>query len=198
LKETLLTTARLHDMGKADERFQALLLNGDLTDAWAQPRTWAKSARLPLTTEQRRAAYRRSTLPVGFRHEMLSTQLAESVLDLPQDPVLRDLTLHLIASHHGYGRPFAPVVVDDDPPDVVLPDLAVGLTSEQRIDRPPHRLDSGIAERFWSLTRRYGWWGLAYLETVLRLADQRASQLEDDGGMAIGDSSQTVEVTVCP
>ncbi|MBP7052561.1 MAG: type I-U CRISPR-associated helicase/endonuclease Cas3 [Phycisphaerae bacterium] len=198
LKETLLTAARLHDMGKADERFQALLLNGDLTDAWAQPRIWAKSARLPLTTEQRRAAYRRSTLPVGFRHEMLSTQLAESVLDLPQDPVLRDLTLHLIASHHGYGRPFAPVVVDDDPPDVVLPDLAVGLTSKQRIDRPPHRLDSGIAERFWSLTRRYGWWGLAYLETALRLADQRASQLEDDGSMAIDDPSQTVEVTVCP
>lgn len=198
LKEALLAAARLHDVGKADERFQALLLNGDLTDAWAQPAIWAKSARLPLTAAQRHVAHRRSTLPVGFRHEMLSAQLAESIADLLQDPVLRDLTLHLIASHHGYGRPFAPVVVDDDPPDVSVPELAVSLTAKQRTDRPSHRLDSGIAQRFWSLTRRYGWWGLAYLETALRLADQHASQSEDEGGTVIDDPSQAVETTICP
>jgi CRISPR-associated endonuclease/helicase Cas3 len=48
--------ADLHDWGKADERFQALLINGDRIDAGAQRTLWAKSARMPATREQRRQA----------------------------------------------------------------------------------------------------------------------------------------------
>lgn len=180
-EQALRAAARFHDLGKADERFQALLLDGDLVVAWAQTTLWAKSAQLPRTPEQRLAAFRRSTLPAGFRHEMLATQLAELAPDLPaDDPVLRELALHLVASHHGQARPFAPVVLDEAPPDVTLPDIGITLTSQQRSQFPPHRLDSGVTERFWALTRHLGWWGLAYLEAVLRLADQRASQREDD------------------
>lgn len=175
-----------HDWGKADPRFQALLVNGDLTHARSQRRLWAKSCHLPLTPAQRHAARRRSQLPAGFRHEMLSVQMAEVVPDTSDNPEDRDLLMHLIASHHGHARPFAPVVEDEAPPDVSLTELGfdLTLTSDRRVAYPPHRLDSAIAERFWSLTRRFGWWGLAYLEAVLRLADQRASELEDRGKAA--------------
>ena len=114
---------------------------------------------------------------------MLSLQFAQAALDrLPGDATDRDLVLHLIASHHGAARPFAPVVIDSDPPDVSLEAIGLrdALTPDQRRVNPPHRLDSGVAERFWTLNRRFGWWGLAYLEAILRLGDQRASELEDD------------------
>jgi len=170
-----------HDWGKADERFQALLRGTDRTDAWLfageSPTLLAKSDGLPRTPRERNEARERSGLPAGFRHEMLSVQLAERSGISALDPAECELILHLIAAHHGNGRPFAPVVLDDDPPDVQYG--GVELSSADRVDRPPHRLDSGVAERFWALTRRYGWWGLAYLETLLRLADQQASADED-------------------
>jgi CRISPR-associated endonuclease/helicase Cas3 len=175
--------AKLHDWGKVDERFQAMLRRTDRTDAWLfageSQAILAKSDGVPQSPSERRAARERSGLPSGFRHEMLSVQLAERSADLPPDLAERDLILHLIAAHHGYGRPFASVVIDDEPPDVEIEGVALSTT--ERRERPPHRLDSGIGERFWSLTRRFGWWGLAFLEALLRLADQQASADEDSG-----------------
>ena len=181
LEASLRMAAACHDWGKADPRFQALLLNGDLNDAWAQPRLWAKSAAMPGSSVLRRRARERSGLPGRFRHEMLSAQLAQHAA-LPGDSAQQELVLHLIEAHHGYARPFAPVAADGAPPEVDLNPLGIALRfgGEARAQCPPHRLDSGVAERFWSLTRRFGWWGLAYLEAVLRLADHRASQREDE------------------
>ncbi len=192
------TAARLHDWGKADPRFQALLRGAGLTDSWLftgrAPQLLAKSA--PQSWRERQAARARSDLPAGFRHEMLSVLLAERASDhLPPDQDVRDLALHLIAAHHGHARPFAPVVVDTHPPEIEY--SGVHLSASNRLENPPHRLDSGIADRFWTLSRRYGWWGLAYLETLLRLADQQASENED----AVLDTDdtptpETEEVTV--
>lgn len=182
-KEALLSAAERHDWGKADERFQAMLLNGTLEDAWAQPTLWGKSAKIPETPALRRLARRRSGLPDGWRHEMLSMLLAETAVNgFKLEEAVKDLVLHLVSSHHGYGRPFAPIVPDETPPDVTLSPikLNVELKAEERKLRPAYRLDSGVAQRFWMLTRRFGWWGLAYLEAVIRLADQRASQLESE------------------
>ena len=169
LIDAVALAGRLHDLGKADQRFQRLLgggsgiLTGELL---------AKSARMPKLPAIEADGY-----PPGARHELLSVRLAESQPErLPQDPLLRDLVLHLVASHHGRCRPFAPVVFDDAEDTV-----AVTLDGQRYSATLPTglaRLDSGVAQRFWRLVRAYGWWGLAWLEALLRLADHRRSEWE--------------------
>jgi CRISPR-associated endonuclease/helicase Cas3 len=174
LRSAFELAATWHDAGKLDERFQILLRRGDEVAVAAAAAPLAKSVSVAASPARRRAIREASGLPVEFRHEMLSLQLAERFAPLPEDPDLRDLVLHLVASHHGHARPFAPVVLDPSPPGVVgsVGGRRIVLDAPSRsAAAPPHRLDSGVADRFWRLTRRYGWWGLAYLEAVFRLAD---------------------------
>lgn len=175
LRRALVVAAERHDLGKADLRFQAMLLNSSLDMAAMQPALWAKSARGIGKSNP-------GSLPSGFRHEMLSVELAQRFEhDLAADS--QDVMLHTIAAHHGHARPFAPVVIDESPPDVDLSKLIprdastcdFKLSSEERGRCPAHRLNSGIAERFWKLNHRFGWWGLAWVESILRLADWTAS-----------------------
>lgn len=174
----LRTAACWHDAGKLDERFQVLLRQGDeLAAIDGEP--LAKSADIPPSPAQRRAIRAASGLPLDFRHEMLSLQLAERYAPLPASKAISDLVLHLIASHHGHARPFAPAS-----PDLVLPavygsldGVHIDLSSQERGSLlRPHTIGAGIPERFWRLTRRYGWWGLAYLEAMLRLGDWYGSR----------------------
>lgn len=180
--EPIEAAARLHDLGKADPRFQAMLRETSPGMAWlhagVSQQLLAKSSHTLGGRKSDRERKKRAELPPGFRHEMLSVELSALSSELPSDGEARELVLHLIAAHHGHARPFAPVVPDDELPDVDAGMIRV--THEQRKSWiPPHRLDSGVSERFWRLTRRYGWWGLAYLESVIRLADQVASADED-------------------
>ena len=179
-REALIAAAAVHDWGKVDPRFQAMLRNTTPFAAMASEILLAKSASIAFSVAARSAVRQRAELPVGFRHEMLSVLMAESSVgatELPTNPVLHALALHLIATHHGYGRPFAPLVDDDAPPAVSLPMTGkmIALTVTERLEHPAHALDSGIAERFWQMNRHFGWWGVALLETVVRLADQAAS-----------------------
>ena len=113
-------------------------------------------------------------LPEGFRHELVSLLIAEKSPEAEGE--MRDLILHLVAAHHGRCRPFAPVISDEHAE--CLSYNGVAVCKEERLENAPHRLDRGIPDRFWRLTTTFGWWGLAYLESLLRLADWRASSDE--------------------
>ena len=176
LLEDLALAARWHDLGKADPRFQALLHGGSPWAAQAAGGLLAKSASLPTSSRERRRAGLESGYPAGGRHELLSVRLIESAPELLETAHDRELVLHLVASHHGYCRPFAPVAFDSEP--VKVESAILGHQLSANSDTGLERLDSGVSERFWLLVRRYGWWGLAWLEALLRLADHRRSEAE--------------------
>ena len=92
----------------------------------------------------------------GYRHEFGSLLKAEKAA-LPPDT--RDLILHLIAAHHGYARPVIATAGCDEAPPTLLAASA-----------------RDAALRYARLQRRYGVWGLAWREAILRAADQSASR----------------------
>lgn len=144
--------ARLHDEGKRAARWQA---------AFKAPSLQRKDGREP---------YAKTRGPVnvhlldGYRHEFGSLPYAErdpEVLALSDEE--RDLVLHLIASHHGFARP--------------------SISTSGCEDAPPSALEERarqVALRFLRVQERWGPWGLAWWEALLRAADQQASRMNDE------------------
>ena len=147
LKQALSLAARFHDWGKRREVWQRSIGNPDPTTDWL-----AKSSK----------GMRTRDICPDYRHEFGSLL---DIQDAPESAQLsderRDLVMHLIAATHGRGRPH--------------------FASDEVFDLTPRRTQAAaqlaceVPRRFARLQRRYGRWGLAYLESLLRAADWAAS-----------------------
>ncbi|MEX2172204.1 MAG: type I-U CRISPR-associated helicase/endonuclease Cas3 [Pirellulales bacterium] len=100
----------------------------------------------------------RGIAPRGYRHEFGSLrEFTDSMKGKVNDDVF-DLAMHMIATHHGRGRPhFSKGGFDPD--------------CEAQSDG----IHTDSIRRFARLQRKYGWWQLAWLENLLRCADALAS-----------------------
>ncbi|SDC21146.1 CRISPR-associated endonuclease/helicase Cas3 [Sanguibacter gelidistatuariae] len=165
LAHLLELAGRLHDEGKADPRFQRMLAGyanttvsgGALVttdNATGETRTrplLAKSTGSGTEdTRSRRQSDSRRRREAGVPESWRHE--GASIKAVPEMDG-GELVRHLVGSHHGWYRPaFQPIAPDQD-----------------------HGF--AHASEFLRLNAEYGPWGLAYLETLLRLADWRASAL---------------------
>lgn len=172
LSRDIALAALLHDIGKADRRFQALLRGGDPVQAAGAP--IAKSRSRGSTQRSRARAATRSGWPAGFRHELVSLALFDASPELQAQAHDVELVRHLIASHHGWCRPWPPALIDPEPEAVTIE--VAGIRAEATTASVDDNFLNECASRFRRLTRRYGWHGLAYLEALLRLGDHQASR----------------------
>ena len=159
-----------HDVGKADIRFQR----------WLDPGFNAGNKRAPLLAKSSTPRHRwnATRLAAGWprsgRHEALSARFVRRWIETAEeghDPAQADLLVHLVISHHGSGRPLVPPVIDGAPENVAW-EAAVRL--EVPADLSVVDWDQPV--RFRRLNERFGPWGLALLETILRRADQSVSR----------------------
>lgn len=166
--------ARWHDIGKGDPRFQQMLTGGSSIRLALRQALLAKSAGESRDRAAHEQARLRSGYPPGYRHELLSLAMLEGLDAAVVDGADEALVTHLVASHHGWCRPFAPAIEPGAPVDVEIE--VAGTKMRANTAHGYARIDSGVAERYMALTECYGWWGLAWLEAILRLADHRASE----------------------
>jgi CRISPR-associated endonuclease/helicase Cas3 len=150
LRKAIVVAARFHDLGKRRPLFQRILGNPD-------------SGLLLAKSGKKKQLY---SLNENYRHEfasLLEVQREDFRKESEFQKVgedMRELVLHLIAAHHGRGRPHFPAQEAYDP---------------EATDESNCVVAAQVPRRFAKLQRKYGRWGLAYLESLLRAADYAAS-----------------------
>jgi len=142
MQTALIVAAQFHDLGKKRQLFQRSLGNH------IPELCLAKSGGEPMRYSK-------------YRHEfgsLCDVQVEQEFQSLTTP--MQDLVLHLIATHHGRGRPHFPSVEAFDPEPN-------GANVQQ--------IAADVPLRFARLQTKYGRWGLAWLESLLRAADWNAS-----------------------
>jgi len=150
LRRCLIAAARLHDLGKNRRQWQRNL--GNVGYDPAKPETILAKA---VGTAPAR------NVSEHYRHEF------GSLLDAAKDPAFtsltateREIALHLVAAHHGRARPYFPANEAIDYSGNIAAEISTAAE---------------IPLRFARLQKRFGRWGLAWLESLLRAADYAAS-----------------------
>lgn len=165
LSRCILLAAQLHDLGKRRRHWQQGIGNYDKSECFA------KSGKHPATGKKLRPRpgldpYRHefgSLLDVASpsQHEEADVDLLRAFAALTDEE--KDIVLHLVAAHHGRARPHFPMSPADESFD---PESDFEATQKAAAEVP---------QRFARLQRRFGRWGLAYLESLLRAADYASS-----------------------
>ena len=184
-RNILAESALWHDLGKAHDVFKARCGLGqqDTPLAKTPDYNWRGA-------DERNRPY--------FRHELASALAYLAGRDWKQEA---DLPAYLIAAHHGKvrmrlralpnekhagdGRLFARGVWDGD--KLPRTDLGGTIVPETVLDLDLMQLGEGRFGPSWSarcqaLLKQYGPFRLAFLEALLRIADWRASEAEEDAG----------------
>ena len=171
LTDVVRTSGQFHDVGKADRRFQRWLN----PDATATESSYVPLAKSDMALSRWPTARRDAGWPRGGRHEELSARLVSSWLaegTHELDPEDQALLVHLVVSHHGKGRPLV-VPVDDGGGERVSWEFPDGTNVSACADLS--QTDWDQPGRFRRLNDRFGPWGLALLEAIVRQADHEVS-----------------------
>jgi CRISPR-associated endonuclease/helicase Cas3 len=145
-KKVILVAAKFHDLGKKRELWQ---------------RSIGRPARLAHLWFGKSGRRWRPRDIAEYRHEfgsLIDLQNEEAFKSL--DDESKDLVQHLIATHHGQGRPHFTSAQTIDPNSTTAVCDAIAIE---------------VPRRYARLQRKFGRWGLAYIESLLRAADYAAS-----------------------
>lgn len=163
-QRALVRAGEWHDEGKRDLRFQALL------DPQRSPgdESFEPLAKGVFSSRANERARRAALgLPVGWRHEQRSAAHAWSMR--ADEGLDAELVARLVGTTHGHGR------------SVFADDADRLMNGEGSVDADlwaaaAALFDEGLWETIIDATHhRYGYWGAAYLEALVRLADMTVS-----------------------
>ncbi|MBF0613329.1 MAG: HD domain-containing protein, partial [Magnetococcales bacterium] len=147
---------------------KALGIAGENHDLGKRAKVWQKAAGIsknsPPMAKSQEGRFQPEVLG-GYRHEFGSLMELERNLD--SNTPLRDLILHLVAAHHGRGRPGF-----EDPRQ----------WSQEFPEEANLEMAKAVAIRFGQVQGRWGPWRLAWMESLLKAADAAVSSWRDVGG----------------
>lgn len=137
---------------------EALQLAAEWHDAGKGREAWQNAVGGKVGEPLAKSGGRMQRIAGGYRHEFGSLREFTDTHNTSLEPEIFDLAAHLIAAHHGRGRPHFP---------------KGGFDPDARAASPSVAADA--MRRFARLQKKYGWWYLAWLESLLRCADAMAS-----------------------